>query len=469
MTLGMPARGIVALAAVTALYLSLNVTNPTTAARSYLLVVLFVAASSRLWVAVTTSVSAALCLDYFFLPPVGTLNIGNRQDWIAFLSFVVVSLVASRLSSMARDREQELGRLFAFSRDALLGADGSDADLIGSLAHHVAQRFRLDYVAICLPAEAGFDRHEVGTLDVRDVLDAGDIQQVADRAGRPSGADGRERQAAEDEQGAGDEVLLIARHGKSVWLVPLQRGPHAVGVLAIAGRRIEPGTLKALASAVALAIERVHLLEQRERAVILQRSVELKSALLASLAHDLHTPLTAIRTAVSNLSGSSLTDAQRSGQVEIALTGVERLTRLFQNMLEMARIATGGVAPSLQWVHPSEIMYAARSQVEQALRAHIVRVIDRTNGQAVHVDPQLLSAAVAHLLENAAQYSPGVFDDCRDHRRHVRRLAGVCHRRGRWHRGRGLASSLRTLLSRLGSAPAHGRYRGWALPSFAVW
>lgn len=48
----------------------------------------------------------------------------------------------------------------------------------------------------------------------------------------------------------------------------------------------------------------------------------------------------------------------------------------------------------------------ARDQVEHTLREHIIRVVDGTNGHAVRLDPRLTSAALAHLLENAAQYSP---------------------------------------------------------------
>jgi two-component system, OmpR family, sensor histidine kinase KdpD len=192
----------------------------------------------------------------------------------------------------------------------------------------------------------------------------------------------------------------------SVRLVPLRHRAQAVGVLAVAGPRIEPDTLNALANVVAIAIERVHLLEQSKQAEASRRSVEIKSALLASLSHDLRTPLAAIQMAVNNLGVGSLTGAQRASQVEIALTGLERLTRLFQNILEMARIDAGGITPSLEWVHPSEIVQVARTQVDQGLRVHQVKIIDLTHNQAVEVDPRLVARALAHVLENAAQYSP---------------------------------------------------------------
>jgi two-component system sensor histidine kinase KdpD len=186
----------------------------------------------------------------------------------------------------------------------------------------------------------------------------------------------------------------------------LRHQAQHMGVLAVAGRRIEPATLNALANVLAIAIERVHLMEQRQQAETSRRSVEIKSALLASLAHDLRTPLTAIQVAVNNLSVSSLTEVQRASQVDVALTGLGRLTKLFQNMLEMARIDANGVTPSVQWVHSSEIVRVARRQVEHALRAHRIESIDHTNDQTVGVDPRLVSTALAHVLENAAQYSP---------------------------------------------------------------
>jgi two-component system sensor histidine kinase KdpD len=376
------------IAGLTAIYFSwLRMTNPTTVALSFLLVILFVAASSRLWVAVAASVSAALAFDFFFLPPVGTFNIDDPQDWIAFFAFLTVSLVASRLSSVARDREHELVRLFDFSRDALLD---TGADAFRSLAQRIAERFRLEYVAICLPAETGFDRHETGTRELQAMPSIDDLDRVANAS-----TAGKHR------------IVVTAPDGRNpVWLLPLRHQTQAMGVLAVAGRRIEGASLNALASVVAIAIERVHLLEQRQRAEVSRRSVEIKSALLASLAHDLRTPLTAARLAVKNLGESSLTEVQRASQVDVAMTGLERLTGLFQNILDMARIDAGEIAPSWQWVHSSEIVEVARRQVEHALRTHTVRIIDHTDNSAVHADPRLVSAALAHVLENAAHYSP---------------------------------------------------------------
>jgi two-component system sensor histidine kinase KdpD len=115
--------------------------------------------------------------------------------------------------------------------------------------------------------------------------------------------------------------------------------------------------------------------------------------------------LTAIRVAASNIVAKELTREDRAGQSDLILTEVERLTRLFENTLEMARIDAGAVATESRWTHPSEIVAAARDQVEHTLSGHQVRVsIDQD--VPVRLDPRLTASALAHVLENAAQYTP---------------------------------------------------------------
>src|ERR1700694_2211063 len=100
------AIGVVAL--VTFVYTAwLGVTNATTVALSFLVIVLVAAATSRLWVAISTSLVAMLCFNFFFLPPVGAATIAAPENWVALFAFLAVSLVASNLSSAVRDRAPE--------------------------------------------------------------------------------------------------------------------------------------------------------------------------------------------------------------------------------------------------------------------------------------------------------------------------------------------------------------------------
>src|SRR6476469_9309187 len=77
----------------------LRLDNPTSAAMLYLLVVLLAATISTLRVAIALSVLAVASLNFYFMPPVGTFSIADPQNWIALFAFLVVSVVASELSS----------------------------------------------------------------------------------------------------------------------------------------------------------------------------------------------------------------------------------------------------------------------------------------------------------------------------------------------------------------------------------
>src|SRR3954454_15968787 len=352
----------------------------------FLIIVLLVAATSPLWAAVTTSIAAVLALNFFFLPPIGTLTIADPQNWIALFSLLVVSLVASNLSAVARARTRdavarrdELARLFDLSRDVLLIGGGEGAN--GAIAGFVASRFDLDSVAICMPQGAGWTIAAAGPRPL--TLDPRELSAIFHHPAPPPAA-------------AGASTLSI---------VAIRFAERPIGLLAAAGRSIERETLDALAGLAALAIERAQFLDDRKAADLARQSEALKSALLASLGHDLRTPLTAIRVAAVNLQASWPDERERREQSDLILTEVDRLTRLFHNILEMARVDAGAVAEETRWVAPVEIIEAARNRVEPALRGRSVEVsVD--SERLVRVDPQLTAAALSHLLENAAQYAP---------------------------------------------------------------
>lgn len=380
----------------------LGVTNPTIVALSFLLVVLIVAAVSRRWIAIATSLLAFLCFNYFFLPPVGTWTIADPQNWVALFTLLTVSIVASHLSAQVRRRAQEatarrdeLARLFDLTRDILLTTDTADA--VALVARFIARRFGLEGVTICMPEPRGWQLHHSGKQPFE--LDTARLDAAFPSARARLEFDARERTYA-------GHTCIEARDGTTVWLVPLRLGTRPIGLLALQGEEVEPGTRDAIAGVTAIAIERTQLLEERKEAEVVRRGAELKAALLASLSHDLKTPLTAVTVAANNLDASWLTPQQRREQAEIVRAELGRLNRLFRDIVDMARIETNAVAAEPEWVQPSEIVEAAARQVEHSLTAHRLEIDAGTERALVRLDPRLTSAALAHLLENAAQYSP---------------------------------------------------------------
>jgi two-component system sensor histidine kinase KdpD len=393
------AASLAATALVTSVLRVLPDVSPTTVALVLLLVVLATATVARLWIAIFVSVVSMLAFNFFFLPPVGTLTIANPQNWIALVVFLIVAVIASHLSAAARLREREaiargseVTRLFDLTRDVLLTTDTVQA--MDVLARQVARRFELSRVAICLPGDAGWRIHQGGSVDVE--VNSDTLNTSLAQARGTLEFDARQR-AYGGHTRVGDPET-------GVTLVPLRHGVKAVGLLAAVAPALDAGTLDALGGVVAIATERAQFLAERDAAELVRQKADLAATLLASLSHDLKTPLTAVRVAVENLRRDLAPDERRS-QADLAAAELARLTRLFQDILDMARVDAAAIVVERQWVTPAEVIEAAMAQVRHALDGRQV-VVDADSACAIEIDPRLASGALSHLLENAAQYSP---------------------------------------------------------------
>lgn len=395
------ATGLAAVALVIAgLRAAQHLPNPTISALLLLLVILITATTVRVGIAIAVAVVATAAFNFFLLPPFHTFSLDDPQHWVALSVFLVVGVVASQLSAAVRARAEEavgrrdeLARLFDLSRDVLVMTARPDA--VSQLARSVAHRFDLAFIVIALPGRSGWDIFEAGNEPLR--LDACELTAAFEAAQQSLEFDAYARAYA------GHRTIAVG--ARTVSLVPLRAGTKPLGVLAAAGRAVEAGTLDTLAGVVAIAVERMRFLAERETAELTRRSEQLKTALLASLAHDLRTPLTAIRVAAGNLEASWLTADDRKEQSDVVLTEVERLTRLFNNVVEMARIDAGAIEKKARWTHPSEVIAAARDQVEHALERHELTVATGVD-LPLQLDARLTSSALAQLLQNAAQYAP---------------------------------------------------------------
>ena len=392
--------GTGAVAAVVLLLRKLGHISPTTVALLLLVVVLCTATAARLRVATTVSVVAMLAFNYFFLPPVGTLTIAEPQNWVALLVFLIVAVMGSNLSAAAQrrtreaiERRNEVTRLFDLTRDVLLTTETVGA--IPSIVRHVARRFELSGIAVFLPDDIGWRAYQGGEDEI--VVHPDVLNTALAKARATLEFDATERAYGGHIQvGPGGETSLV----------PLRHGTRPIGLLAATTPRLDIGTLDAVAGVVAMAIERAQFLAERDAAELVRQKADLASTLLASLSHDLRTPLTAIGTAVENLRGD-LPVAERAAQAGAAMAELERLTRLFRDILDMARIDAAAIRVNREWVAPGDVVDAAVAHVRHALDTHPVHV-DSDDGREIQIDPRLASVALSHLLENAALYSsPG--------------------------------------------------------------
>src|SRR5262245_34014800 len=311
------AASIAAVALVTAAYSQVLQVNPTTVAMSYLVVILLIAMGWGIAEATTASLVAVLCLNFFFLPPVGTLTIADPQNWVALVAFLITAVVTSQLSGRARRRQVEavarqrdLERLYALSRAFLL-SDRS-ASVSGGIARQIASVFELQAVGL-------YDRRT-------------DIVSWAGSA---------------DYSSVDAKLREVARTGAS-WHEPsrlmvtaIQLGGAPIGSLAISDAGLDDTVLQSIANLAAIGLERARALEATARAEAARESSELRATVLDALAHDFKTPLTSMKAASSDLLASTSASARDRELVAIIDEDLDRFQELVTDAVQMLRIDAG--------------------------------------------------------------------------------------------------------------------------------
>ncbi|MBX7223235.1 MAG: sensor histidine kinase KdpD [Blastocatellia bacterium] len=367
--------------------------NATTVAMSFLLVVLAVSSVFGLGPGILASILSMVGFNFFFLPPVGTLTIQDPQNWVALFVFLVTTVTVSRLTATAQARRieaeqqrEEVWRLYQLSNAIVLLPDAENA--VSTMTSHIVETFKAEYCAVFMPGKTG-DTWERTAVTSKEQHTFTPSEELLSKTFQ-------ENESRLDES------------AEPVAYVPLKVGVRALGVLVIRAAGLSQGSCEAIAGLVALALERARFLHEMSRTEALRQSDALKSALLASVSHNLRTPLTAIRTAVDNLLNEEIAwDAASLHEFHAIISEeTHRLTMLVQNLLEMARIEAGELVVVRHWTTVSEIVTTAVNQASARLRNHSVKIDVPESLPLVCVDSRLLDEVLVNLLENAAKYSP---------------------------------------------------------------
>jgi two-component system sensor histidine kinase KdpD len=196
----------------------------------------------------------------------------------------------------------------------------------------------------------------------------------------------------------------------------MRSGEHVVGALVVvAGGPGSPGfgeaerrVLATFANQAALAVERGQQEEQRNRALALQETDRLRTALLNSVSHDLRTPLASIKASASSLLDREVrwSDAERDEFLATINTETDRLTRLVHNLLDMSRLEAGALDPHLLECSVAELVGPVVRRARAASRQRVeVDVPDEL--APVLADPVRLDQVLTNLLDNARAYADG--------------------------------------------------------------
>jgi two-component system sensor histidine kinase KdpD len=374
------AASVLIIAAILALYRALPVNN-TTVALTLLLAILGMSAGWGLAEATVASLVAVVGFNYWFLPPVGTLTIQDPQNWVALLAFLVTAVTASQLSAHGRRRAAEaearrleIERLYALVQAMMLS--GSARKTIREFVSKVVQVFGCGAAAFYYRPTDEIFRSGAESQPITDH----DLRVAAEI----------------------DDVSIDL--GRSLAMAPVRLGGRPLGSMALIGPLPSEQSVRAIMHLMAITIEKARALEDASHAEAARQSEVLKSALLDSLAHDIKTPLTSIKAAVTSLLGGAA--GAESELLTIIDEEADRLNQLAAEVIEMARVEAGKLHLEKRAVAVAEIIDGALSELAPALKGRTVTVNVPEGFPAAAADPEFVQQVVKQFVENALKYSP---------------------------------------------------------------
>jgi len=370
----------------------------------YLLIVLGASASGGRALGFSLAVVAFVLIDYLFQPPYNELAIGKPLDWLVLITFLTTSIVATQLLARARSeaiearaRAVEVTSLSRMASETLNAGRAEDA--LVKIVDVIQNTLGVSGCTIWPWSEdRGF-----GERITRDGIDAKRrepdplVQRAAER-GEPLTL------SVDGALGDGN-----AAPGTRELFLPLGVRKGFVGVLVLSDDKpivFDPPKqrfLAALTYYAALGIERTQLVREAEHAAALREADRMKDNLLASVSHDLRTPLTTIKALAQ--------DAALRGDTSAAAIEeqADRLTRLVADLLDLSRMK-GDAFRAAPDINTAEDLIGAAQRQAQGLLSDgrsIRTVVDLESPALVgRFDFTHALRILGNLLENALRYTP---------------------------------------------------------------
>jgi two-component system sensor histidine kinase KdpD len=355
-----------------------------------------------IWLGRGPSVLAAFLsvalFDFFFIPPYLSFAVADAQYLITFGVMLAVGLITSHLvvrlseqTEQAKAKERDTRILYDLAKDlAVALEEKSVADCISRCLGQLGLTPTLLLVSGEDP-EIRFtliDGPELGSLELSFARSACKRRTTV-------------------------EADSLADMGVAVMFLPLNVPQDSRGVLAITPSggdvhvlREQRPLLEAIASLVAMVIERLHYAQSAQRSELEVVSERLRSTILSSLSHDLRTPLTSLVGLADSLVELDPPLGKDTREVASSIRDqAHAMHHLLSNLLDMARLKSGYISLNKAW-QPIEEIIGSSTRLLTPLLADRQLVIDAPAGlPLINFDSVLLERVVCNLLENAVKYS----------------------------------------------------------------
>lgn len=403
-----------------------------------------------------------------FIPPNFSFAIQREEDVLTLLFFLLMAALTGNLAARQRrqlqalrDTQEETSELLDLSRKLTAATDRQA--VISAATHHLQGWSDLQ---LCLVNRDGPSEWKVET-------------------GGPITFTEAERAAADwawqhdQPAGMGTGTLPFGRW----WWWPLSAENGPLGLLGVspkAGLELSGQRrrlLTALSQPLAQALARAQLAQNLEAARLHGETEQLRSALLASVSHDLRTPLTSMRGSIDSLLalGEAIPLEDRRELLEGTRDEAERLDRYIQNLLDMTRLGHGALKLARDWVSPGDIVGSSLARLRAVLAPLQVSTDVPPELPLLYVHAALIEQALVNVLENAARFHrPMVACNCvpvwrtrRCFSRSVMKARGFLKRSGRRF---SICSTPPLAATAAGRAPgsAWQSARAWSAPTAGI-
>lgn len=362
----------------------------------YLLGVVVIALFYGRWPSVLATVINVASFDLFFIAPRGTLAVSDVQYLLTFTVMLTVGLVIGNLTAgvryqarVARYREQRTRHLYEMSKALAVGR--SQKDIATTSEQFIASTFQARS-QVLLPDGHG----KLAPLTQQQGMTPRDdaIAQWSFDKGQPAGA------GTDTLPGVPYQILPLKSADKTHGLLVVEPGNLRQLMIPEQQRLLETFTLL-----VASALERLTLTASEELARLASERESIRNALLAALSHDLRTPLTVLfgqaEILTLDLASEGSPHARQASEIR---QHVLNTTRLVNNLLDMARIQSGGFNLKKEWLTLEEVVGSALQMLEPGLAAPINLSLPAPL-TLIHVDGPLFERVLINLLENAIKYA----------------------------------------------------------------
>ncbi|KAB0490658.1 sensor histidine kinase [Pseudomonas vancouverensis] len=365
----------------------------------FLAAVLLVAVRSSLGPALACAALSFLTYDFLFIPPNFSFAIQREEDVLTLLFFLLMAALTGNLAARQRrqlqalrDTQEETTELLDLSRKLTAATDRQA--VISAAAQHLNGWSDLQLCLLNRDGQSGWKVETGAPLELTEAERA-----AADWAWQH-----------DQPAGAGTGTLPFGRWWW--WPLSVEDGPLALlGVCAKEGQTLSGQRrrlLTALSQPLAQALARAQLADDLEAARLHGETEQLRSALLASVSHDLRTPLTSMRGSIDSLLalGEAIPLEDRRELLEGTRDEAERLDRYIQNLLDMTRLGHGALKLARDWVSPADIVGSALNRLRAVLAPLQVSTEVRAELPLLFVHAALIEQALVNVLENAARFSP---------------------------------------------------------------